>query len=200
MHNALVNLGDDKMSKSLGNIVSLNEAVRRWDGDTLRLFFLSSHYRSPLTWSEEAIAGATAGADRLRNAVNSASPSGGMTVPGEEARQRFIEAMEDDLNTAQAIAALFDLSREINRGRDGGLDVREAQATLRELAGVLGLTLEAPKVSGDAAPFVDLLVELRRELRAAKQYALADLVRDRLAELHIEVRDGAEGTAWVWGR
>jgi cysteinyl-tRNA synthetase len=105
--------------------------------------------------------------------------------------------MDDDLNTAQALAVLFDLSREINRGRDRGYSVGRAQETLRELAGVLGLRLDEPVATQGAAPFIDLLVELRTELRQAKQFALADKVRDRLADMGIEVRDSAEGSRWV---
>src|SRR5690606_21382510 len=127
------------------------------------------------------------------------NPSG-EPVTGAAARDRFIAAMDDDLNTPQALAALFDLVREINRARDEGRDVSDAQGTLRELAGVLGFVLEAPKNdAGDAAPFIDLLVELRKDLRAAKQWALADRVRDGLAELGIELRDSPEGTTWRAG-
>ena len=110
---------------------------------------------------------------------------------------RFTEAMDDDLNTPRALAALFHLARAINHTHDAGGDASDAQATLRELAGVLGFTLhEPPHRDENAAPFVDLLVKLRSELREAKQWALADSVRDGLVDLGVELHDGAEGTDW----
>ena len=115
----------------------------------------------------------------------------------DAARVRFGEAMDDDLNTSRALAVLFDLAREINRARDAGQEIAAAQGVFRELAGVLGLTLAAGEGgSKEAAPFIDLLVELRTELRAAKQWALADRVRDGLAGLGIEVKDGKDGSTW----
>jgi cysteinyl-tRNA synthetase len=200
MHNAHLQLGEEKMSKSLGNLVTINEALERHSADALRIFFVTSHYRSPLKYASESLDSAQAGADRLREAAFAAVPQQLYTPPvdGEATRERFIAAMEDDLNTPQALAALFDLTREINRGRDRGRDIRPAQAVLRELAGVLGLTLSAPEnASREAAPFVDLLVQVRSELRAAKQWQLADRVRDGLAELGIEVKDGPEGSTWT---
>ena len=104
--------------------------------------------------------------------------------------------MEDNLNTAAALASLFDLAREINRGRDDGMDVTGAQSTLRELASVLGLTMREPESDLAARPFVDLLVEVREELRTVRSYDLADLVRSRLAELGVVLEDTADGTKW----
>jgi cysteinyl-tRNA synthetase len=105
--------------------------------------------------------------------------------------------MDDDLNTPQALAALFDFVREINRARVAGANVAGAKGTLRELASVLGFTLaEAPSAAADVSPFVDLLVSLRAELRAAKLWPLADRVRDGLMELGVELQDGPAGTSW----
>jgi cysteinyl-tRNA synthetase len=105
--------------------------------------------------------------------------------------------MDEDLGTAQAMAVLFDLARSINRGRDEGRDPSAAQGLLRELAGILGFTLAAaPSRTQEAAPFIDLLVSIRSELRAAKQWALADRVRDGLKELGVELKDSPEGTTW----
>lgn len=204
MHNALLQMGAEKMSKSVGNIVGLDEALARYGADAVRLFILSSHYRSPLTYSEEALEGAKAGAARLREAAFVASASGtdvaSATADSEGSRARFEEALDNDLNTPQALAVLFDLARETNRSRDQGHDIAVPQALLRELAGVLGFTLAAPTASaGEAAPFIDLLVELRAELRTAKQWALADRVRDGLAERGIALKDGPEGTTWGVG-
>ncbi len=201
MHNALLQMGAEKMSKSLGNIITLDESLDRFGADAVRLFILGSHYRSPLTYSEEALEAAGAGAERLRSAAFASGPrrdDAGTPPDPEPYRQRFIAAMEDDLGTAQAIAVLFDLAREVNRARDEGRDYVPAQQLLRELAEVIGLTLQAPESKvQEARPFVDLLVSLRGELRAAKQFALADRVRDGLLDLGIELRDGPDGTTWT---
>ena len=199
MHNALLQLGEEKMSKSVGNLIGIDEVLERYGVDALRMFVISSHYRSPLTYSEEALAAARAGAERLREAAFALPPEHeqGAMLHGDEARERFVTAMDDDLNTPQALAALFDLARAINRGRDEGRDVAPAQATLRELADVLGFTLHAPPhQDASAAPFIDLLVSVRTELRGAKQWELADRVRDGLDALGVEVQDSAGGSEW----
>ncbi|HEX6030761.1 MAG TPA: cysteine--tRNA ligase [Tepidiformaceae bacterium] len=201
MHNALLQMGAEKMSKSLGNIIGLDETIQRFGSDAVRLFILSSHYRSPLTYSEDALEAAKSGAERLRTAAFASGPSDGVSGPDPEPfRERFVAAMEDDLGTPQAIAVLYDLGREVNRARDEGRDFHAAQQILRELAGVLGFTLQAPESKvQEATPFIDLLVTVRGELRAAKQFALADRVRDGLLELGIELRDGPDGTTWTAG-
>jgi cysteinyl-tRNA synthetase len=200
MHNALLQMGAEKMSKSLGNIIKLDDALDRFGSDAVRLFILGSHYRSPLTYSEEALEAAGTGAERLRSAAFASGPrredAGAGPDPGPY-RDRFVAAMEDDLGTAAAIAVLYDLAREVNRARDEARDYVPAQQALRELAGVIGLTLQAPESKvQEAKPFVDLLVSLRGELRAAKQFALADRVRDGLLDLGVELRDGPDGTTW----
>ena len=197
MHNALLQLSGDKMSKSIGNLVTIAEALEKYGGDALRMFVVTSHYRSPSTYTDEAMEAAKTGVDRLRNAAFRAGQTGGGVLESEATRATFIEAMEDDLNTPRALAAVFDLAREINKATDAGGDTAAAKATLRELCDVLGFTLQAANdASRQAAPFIDLLVSLRTELRAAKQWQLADRVRDGLLELGIEVKDGPEGTVW----
>jgi cysteinyl-tRNA synthetase len=197
MHNALLQLGSEKMSKSIGNLVTIQEALDQYGPDALRLFVITSHYRSPVTYTEDALESAKAGADRLRNAAFGAAGASGPALDAGPYRQRFIEAMEDDLNTPRALAAMFDLAREVNRAGTAGQDTSDAQAALRELCGVLGLTLQSPaKQSQETAPFIDLLITLRTELRAAKQWAIADQVRDGLTALGVEIKDGAEGTTW----
>jgi cysteinyl-tRNA synthetase len=197
LHNGWLTFGEEKMSKSLGNIITIREGLEKYGSDGLRLFVLTSHYRAPLTYSDEALESGKRAAERLRIAA-SLPPGDGppADVPVETFRERFIEAMDDDLNTPAALAALFDLARDINRSRDEGRNVDEAQGTLRELAGVLGLTLQEPEAAMGAAPFIDLLVELRNELREAKQFELGDRVRSGLAERGITLEDGPEGTRW----
>src|SRR3972149_6649912 len=132
-------------------------------------------------------------------------PSGGEGEPAAGPapfKERFLVAMDDDLNSAGALGVLFDLAREINRARDEGRRTEEAQAMLGELAGVLGLALTGAQPGGDAAaagPFIELLMELRNDLRSAKQFELSDKLRERLAEMGVVLEDSAEGTRWRWG-
>ena len=199
LHNGHLRLDENKMSKSLGNLVTIKEALSQVGPDALRLYLLSSHYRSSLSYSEEGLAAQARSLGRLREAVAVPPPAkpSGTTLDSGPFRERFMGAMDDDLNTPQALAALFDLAREINRlGPEGG-DVAEAQATLRELAGVLGLSLEQdPAALTGAEPFLDLLVEVRQELRAARQFELADRVRDRLLDMGVALEDTPQGTRW----
>ena len=199
VHNGLMRLGEDKMSKSLGNLVTVGEALERFSSDALRLFFLSSHYRSPLTYSDEGVAGQERAAERLRNAVTLPGPSEpGEVLDAGPFRERFVEAMDDDLNTPRALAVLFDLARDINRGRKERRNVAPAQVVLKELAGLLGLTLRETGSSGagDVAPFVQLLVDIRSDLRAAGRYDLADKIRLRLAHMGVTLEDARQDTGW----
>ncbi|MEX2238641.1 MAG: cysteine--tRNA ligase [Dehalococcoidia bacterium] len=199
MHHGWMQLSGEKMSKSLGNIISIEEGLQRYGPDAIRLFIVNSHYRKPLAYSEEGLEGAKSAAERLRTA---ARRQGGADEEGPDPapyRERFIEAMEDDLNTAGALGVLFDLSREINRSLDEGHGVGQAQQSLIELAGILGLKLQDERRDGDLGPFIDLLIELRGELRGARQYELADLLRDRLAGLGVTIEDTPAGTEWRLG-
>jgi len=225
LHNGLVQLGEEKMSKSLGNLITIREALEKYSPDAIRIFVLSSHYRSPLTYSEEVLEAAEKGADRLRQAVRSGfreKENAEETNP-EPYRNQFIEVMDDDFNMAQALAILFDLARDINRASEAGYSVATAQQALLELAGVLGLTLEpreelpldaeyiarvytavyqelgrVPSYNGKsgAERMIYDLVEVRQELRKAKQWQQADMVRNKLAELGIALEDTPQGTAW----
>ena len=200
LHNGWLTFGEEKMSKSLGNIIAIREGLDKYGADGLRLFVLTSHYRSPLSYSEEALESGKRAAERLRLAATLPGGNGPPAdVSVESYRQRFVEAMDDDLNTPAALAALFDLARDVNRARDEGRGIGEAQGTLRELAGVLGLTLQEPEAAMGAAPFIDLVVQLRNDLREAKQFEQADRVRAGLAELGITLEDGPKGTRWRRG-
>ena len=198
LHNGMLRLDGEKMSKSLGNIISLPEALDRFDPQALRLFFLSSHYRSPLFYSEEIVRSQERAIRRLRQAIRVESGSGPSVDP-EDFRARFIEAMDDDLNTPRALAALFDLAREINRGRERDADVSDAQQTLVELADVLGLDLSdtTDSAGASAGPFIQLLVDLRSDLRAARQFDQADRIRAELANLGVTLEDTPAGTEWT---
>ena len=198
LHNGMLRLGVEKMSKSLGNIISLPEALDRFDPQALRLFFLSSHYRSPLFYSEEVVRSQERALQRLRGALRVDSGDGPEVEPGSF-HARFVEAMDDDLNTPRALAALFDLVREINRGRERGANVSPAQDTLLDLAAILGLDLSVSTDDAEASagPFIQLLVDLRSDLRADRQFDQADRIRDELADLGVTLEDTPAGTEWT---
>ena len=204
VHNGLLQLGEDKMSKSLGNLVSAEEALAQYSPDALRIYFLDSHYRSPLSYSSAGAAARERSMERLRHALRSAGSdqANGELLDPQPFRDRFLNAMDNDLNTPQALACLFDLAREINRAREAGNNTGPAQDTLRELGGILGLTFRE-RDSGDqpslaAKPFIDLLVNTRLELRKAKQFALADQIRDELAKQGVTVEDTPQGSEWQY--
>jgi cysteinyl-tRNA synthetase len=201
VHNGLLQLGQDKMSKSLGNLVSVEEALERYSPDALRLYFLSSHYRSPLNYSDEGAAAMERSMERFRHALRPSDNDKEPLNPGIF-QERFLAAMDDDLNTPQALAALFDLSREINRAREAGRSVEEAQQALRRWGSVLGFTFQERDVNNKgqlaAQPFIELLVTTRAELRKAKQFALADQIRDGLAQHGIVVEDTPQWTEWQY--
>ena len=164
VHNAMMQLGDEKMAKSLGNIITIRAALDTYGPDGIRLFVLNGHYRIPTALLRGEPAGGQRGAERLRLAltlplVEPGDDAGDSANDSDDARQRFIAAMDDDLGTPQALAVLFDLAHAINRARDAGRGAGAAVATLRELGGVLGLRFEAPAASLGGAPFIDLLVE-----------------------------------------
>ena len=202
VHNGLLRLGEDKMSKSLGNLVSVEDALERHDPDSLRLYFLSSHYRSPLQFTEEGCAAMSRSTERLRHAVSRDDDNTGQTLDGTPYRETFLEAMDDDLNTPRALAVLFDMARDINRCQDSGGQAKEAQETLRHLGGILGVTfaepLTATQESLAAKPFIELLLETRTQLRQAKEYSLADRIRQGLASQGVIVEDTAQGTNWEY--
>jgi cysteinyl-tRNA synthetase len=198
----------EKMSKSLGNVVTIRDFLAKHEADVLRLIVLSSYYRSPLAYGDAIVADQERKLARLRGALKPAigTVSSGPAVEAlktacENAKAHFIQSMDNDFNTAGALAALFELVRAINTARDasvGGEPFEAAQERLRELAGVLGLRLDVEQRSSgqEVAPFIDLLVELRTELRKAKQFALADTVRSRLGELGVTLEDTPQGTIW----
>ena len=217
MHNGMVQFEGEKMSKSLGNVVTVEDALSRWSPDALRLFVLNSYYRGPNNLTEDAMTASTRAVERLTGALEPASGSG-QSVDGDQTRRRFIEAMENDLGTPAALAALFDLARAINRGRDENRDVTAAQATLRELAEVLGLQLTSAAPSADrldaaalsklAASLdvvcsgididstIEALIERRTAARADRDFALSDQIRDELGALDVILEDTADGTRW----
>jgi cysteinyl-tRNA synthetase len=208
LHNGMLQLAGEKMSKSLGNLVTIDEFLAQHSADAFRMLILNSSYRGPLTFTEEVVQQAENALERLKGGLRPASASAaGAPQAGQDLAERagqatsgFLAAMDDDFNTSVALGHIFELVRQINQARDRGataVELGSAQETLRELTGVLGLRLEERTLpQQQAAPFVELLLELREELRLARQYVLADRIRDRLGTLGVVLEDGKDGTTW----
>jgi cysteinyl-tRNA synthetase len=201
MHNGMLRIADgQEMSKSLGNAFNVNTALEEFSSDAIRLWILQSHYRSNPLLDKEFIVAAERSMRRIRQAVEIESPGTGESEESVDFRpfeKRFVEAMDDDLNSPKAVAAIFDLVRETFRGRDAGIDVSGAVEAIRDLTGVLGLTLEAPSDrSGLSDADIEALVQQRKEARDDKRWGDADAVRYQLAEAGISIADSADGTTW----
>jgi cysteinyl-tRNA synthetase len=194
MHNGLLQFGEDKMSKSLGNLITIKDALKDYGADTIRIFVLNSHYRSPLKYSLEAFQAAASGADRLRRTLEREDNSNNTEsrLDPEPYRKIFIEAMDDDFNSPQALAALFELARAINQAADGGSDVAEAKKVLTDLAqNVIGLKLAAARYEDN--PEIRKLITERQVYRKEKNWKEADAVREKLAALGVAVEDTPTG-------
>ena len=167
VHNGLLQLGEDKMSKSLGNLVSVEEALGKYTPDSIRLYFLSSHYRSPLSYTEEGCEAMERSTERLRHVLERSGPSVDFGFPPMDPaafEAQFMEGMDDDLNTPKALAAMFDLAREMNRQSDAGNSIAAAQDCLRRLGSILGLTFQDREVAldidaGSYASFRDIMID-----------------------------------------
>jgi cysteinyl-tRNA synthetase len=211
IHNGMLQLSGEKMSKSVGNLVTIEEFLNTHPADALRMMVLNSGYRSPLSYSEEILGQAEKAIDRLRSALKPAI--GGSAGASENLLKTlqtqmdatsagYVEAMDSDFNSAGALSHLFELVRVINQTRaDGALseELAPAQALLLKLTSALGLSIEKETVSNQTVDgFVDLLIEIRKDLRANKMWALSDKVRDQLAGLGVILEDSKDGTSWHW--
>lgn len=214
LHNGMLMVKGEEMHKSLGNFVTLREAFKHYSPLDIRFFILGSHYRSPLDFSEEALQAASKGLERLHGAVRSVRERHSWAESGDldeafaatlaEHKERFIEAMDDDFNTAAAIGVLFDLNKEVNTLLDSEEEIsRETLSAMddlyRELGGdVLGVIPDelATEMAGLEEPLIELLIETREKLREARKWDLADEIRARMSELGIALEDRPEGTRW----
>jgi cysteinyl-tRNA synthetase len=213
MHNGMLQLGGEKMSKSIGNIVSIKEFLSKRDADVMRLLVLNGSYRAPLVFNEETLDSAEKGLERLKSGFRPASPSAAGLVPqaatalvtqSEAAQQTFTDSMDDDFNSCGALAALFELVRAINISRDGGATSEQllpAQVTLRALAGVLGLRLAEKKARVGAVVdenWINDQIKRRQAARENKDWSTSDDIRNTLKDLGILLEDGKDGTSWRW--
>jgi cysteinyl-tRNA synthetase len=234
VHNGLLNLQDEKMSKSIGNLVSIGKALDKYKPDLIRLFFLSAHYRSPLNYSDQGLINLDKGLDRLLAVLRINPYTDFGQLDSSPFESKFIESMNDDLNTPQAVAILFELAHEINRAHLNNISVGEAQKMLKQIGEILGFKFNQPtgnvagledKVfdlyqqmskmiepvndqglsnliasvdSNNLDSIMDALVAIRRKLRDANSYDLADLIRDTLAKLSLIIEDNPDGSRWRW--
>jgi cysteinyl-tRNA synthetase len=234
MHNGLMQFSGEKMSRSVGNLISIKAFLENHEADVLRMMVLNSGYRRPLTFGDEVVEAATRGLERLRSGLRPALPgakgahgadNAALTKLTDEARPAFIEAMDDDFNTAAALALLFELVRQINQIREQGAtndQLEKTQAVLRELSEVFGLKLlREQKLSplkpyidylkslnlnadvveneiGDPSFYIDQLVLERQKMRAERAWKQSDQIRDWLAQQGVLVEDSAGGSSWRW--
>jgi cysteinyl-tRNA synthetase len=210
MHGGMLMIKGEEMHKSLGNFWAIKDALARWDPMVLRFFFLNAHYRSPIDFSPEAIEEASRAYDRLQEAIRNleaAQRSPPETGPGDaaleaataRARAAFEAAMSDDFNTREALAAIFEYARELNRAIQSGagrIPLGGAKGAFDRFAGVLGLFREGGGGAGLDAREIETMIRTREDARKRRDFATADRIRAELAELGIVLEDTRDGVRW----
>jgi cysteinyl-tRNA synthetase len=208
MHNAFLNIDNKKMSKSVGNFFTVRDISEKYDLQVLRFFMLSSHYRSPLNFSEELMESSKNGLDRILTAVDKLKDleAGAKTValsdqedkkPAMELVAKYEAAMDDDFNTADAISAIFELVKLSNSTTDGNSSkeyVSFLKETIDKFCGVLGIITE--KKEEILAEEIEAMIEGRQQARKDKNFALADEIRGKLLDQGIVLEDTREGVKW----
>ncbi len=214
MHNGYININNQKMSKSLGNFFTVRDISKKYDHEIIRFFMLSAHYRNPVNFSDELMEQAKSAVERVYTCIEnleflkkSATERALTDAETEyikaldEIRQKFIDAMDDDLNTADAQAAIFDIvyaaNTKLSKDGDNALEVIVKTLDLiAELGGVLGLFNK--KNEDNLSEEIEKLIEARQAARAAKNWAEADAIRDKLKEMNIELKDTPAGVKWSY--
>lgn len=207
MHNGYINVNNQKMSKSLGNFFTVRDILEKYDGEVIRFFMLSAHYRNPINFADTLMEQAKSAVERVYTCIENLEflLSNAEDKPCDEElknklcgyKQKFIDAMDDDLNTADAIAAIFDIVYTANTeitSASGKEAIELALSLIRELGGVLGLFGKETKKSLDAE--VEELIKKREEARKVKNWAEADAIRDKLKEMNIVLKDTPDGVKW----
>jgi cysteinyl-tRNA synthetase len=197
IHNGFVRVDDEKMSKSLGNFFTIRDVLKKYDAEVVRFFILRAHYRSPLNYSDKHLDDAKQALTRLYTAMRGINPDADYD-PEQPSVTSFQEAMNDDFNTPEALAVLFELANTLNKTRD----VKVA-AQLKALAGILGLLNRDPEIflqagikDVDDVPHIEQLILARSEEKKAKNFAEADKIRQNLLVMGITLEDGPQGTTW----
>ena len=213
LHNGMVNLGGEKMSKSTGHLIDLAEAIDRYGGPAVRLFYLRAHYRSPLEFSEELIEEAVSSLRRISAVLKRSDKT---SSPDPDVIARFKAKMDDDFNTPEALGVVFDTVREANRLLDAGEDASGAAASVAEMMDVLGIDTGSEdddlsdlasqvqelsdrlgvEAGADVAGTIDAILLARSTARANRDFEMADKIRDGFAAMGLEIEDGADGTQW----
>ncbi|MDX1448054.1 MAG: cysteine--tRNA ligase [Acidimicrobiia bacterium] len=211
LHSGMVNLGGEKMSKSTGHIIGLLEAIERFGGIAVRLFYLRAHYRSPLEFSEELIGDAKASLDRIGRVLDRTEPGG---EPDAGVMARFVEKMDADFATPEALGVLFDAVRDANRALDAGEDASGLVAAVHEIVDILGIRPDSSDLADLAEAVealaerlgveagtepestIEALLERRTKARSERDFATSDAIRDGLAEAGIIVEDTPDGARW----
>ena len=204
LHNGFVTINKEKMSKSLGNFLTIDDLLKTYDANTIRFFILTNHYRMPVEFSDESLQSASAGVKRMLNAKQTPIDESFDITKTDEYKQ-FVEAMDEDLNTSKALAILFDLTNKANK------DVEDAFTTLYKLADVLGFSFSKPELSEEELndklkqvsaelekdySSMEQIIEDRKNARAEKNWAIADKIRVALDNVGIILKDSKEGTTW----
>ena len=205
LHNGFVTINKEKMSKSLGNFLTIDDLLKKYDSNTIRFFILTNHYRMPVEFSDEALSSAQSGVKRMLNAKHTPVDEN-MDITVTDEYKQFVEAMDDDLNTSKALAVLFDLTNKANK------DVEGAFTILYKLATTLGFTFDKPKLSEEDLSkalshvcekldkefsSMEELLEYRKSARAEKNWAVADAIRIALDECGILLKDTKDGATSV---
>ncbi|MEP1868870.1 MAG: DALR domain-containing protein, partial [Paraglaciecola sp.] len=204
VHTGMVQVNEEKMSKSLGNFFTLRDVLDLYDAETVRYFLMSAQYRSQLSYSDSFIQQARASLERLYTSLRDVTPNMDVDISLGGYQERFNQAMDDDFNTPEAFAVLFDLAKEVNKAE--GQQAADLAGVMIKLADILGILQQSPNdflqgTTGEQDDVAEIegLIKARNDARANKDWAAADAARDALNSLNIVLEDSASGTTWRRG-